>query len=726
MDITNDSETAMIFQGQALQCDFVEPGLAELCFDLQGESVNKFNRATLEELDQALTALEAESSVRGLLLTSAKEVFIVGADITEFLSTFQKPEAELIRWIESAQALFSRLEDMPLPSVAAINGIALGGGMELCLAATYRVMAEGARIGQPEVKLGLIPGFGGTVRLCRLIGVDNALDLVTTGRELQGPAALKMKLVSACVAPDKLKDAALHRLKRAIAEDNWRPVQELKRQPVLLNTVERAMSFSLAKGLVAQKAGPNYPAPLEAVSLMEKAAGDGRAAAMAKEAASFAKLAKSAEAENLIGIFFADQTLKKISKDLSMEAGPLRMGGVLGAGIMGGGIAYQSASRGVPVVMKDIRSEAIAQGMGEASRLLSRQVERGRITRDQMAQTLSAIQGTLTYGDFAHVDLVVEAVVENVAIKKAVLAELEQCVGPETTLSSNTSTIPIDTLASALKDPSRFCGMHFFNPVYRMPLVEVIRGKDSTARTIAHVVAYAVKLGKTPVVVNDGPGFLVNRVLFSYMAAFQSLVMEGAPIERIDKAMERFGWPMGPAWLSDVIGLDTAHHAGSVMAAAFPDRIDFSDKSPTSVLFKAGSLGEKNGKGYYRYEPDRRGRNKKVWDPALTELLAPVISGGAEDLSNEAIVERMMIPMIIEASRCLEDDIVATVPELDMAMIMGIGFPPFRGGLMRYADNLGLDALSKQAEQYSALGPLFQPTAQIQELSQQGRKFYSP
>ena len=720
----------MQYDGKAIQLTLKEPGIADLRFDLIGEPVNKFNQLTLSELDEALQVLEAAKGLKGLLVTSGKGVFIVGADINEFLPLFQQPEEQLIEVFGQAQSLFNRLEDLPFPSVAAINGYALGGGMECTMAATYRVMADNARVGQPEVKLGLIPGFGGTVRLPRLIGGDNAIELIASGREIKADEALRLKLVSAVVAPERVEEAALALLKQAMEDERWKKMVAQKTGPVLLNGIERLMSFNVSKAFVGGQAGPNYPAPMEAIKVMEKTAHEGREAGLAAEARGFVKMAKTPQAAGLIGIFHADQFLKKKSKDQAQGAREVKHAAVLGAGIMGGGIAYQSASRGrIPVLMKDIAAEALEQGMNEAARLLDGQVERGRITRQEMGQALGRIQTTTSYGDFSGVDVVVEAVVENPKIKKAVLAETEAALGNNAILASNTSTIPIDSLATALKRPRNFCGMHFFNPVHRMPLVEVIRGKDSSDEAIATVVAYAQKLGKTPIVVKDCPGFLVNRILAPYMAAFQILVAEGADIQTVDKVMERFGWPMGPAYLTDVVGIDTAFHAGKVMTEANPGRLPpgaADRKGPVQLLFEADYYGQKNGKGFYVYEKDRKGRPQKSYDPAVEAILKPGITGGAENISEEEIVTRLMLPMVLEASRCLEEEIVDTPTELDMSLVFGLGFPPFRGGLLRFADTLGADSLLKEAEKYAPLGGLYQTTGQIEDLSKGGQGFYPP
>ena len=437
----------MLFHGKSVTCRMKDEGIAEIRFDLQGESVNKLNRLTLTELDQALQALEQEKSARGLLVTSGKGVFIVGADINEFMPMFELPEQEILGWLREAQAVGSRLEDLPYPSVAAVNGIALGGGLEVAMAATYRVLSTAAVMGQPEVKLGLIPGFGGTVRLPRLIGADNAIELIASGRDVKPDEALKLKLAEAVVAPEKLEEAALHMLRRAMAGDGWKRDVQRKVSPVLLNGIERIMVFTTSKGFVGQQAGGNYPAPVAAVELMETSATDERDAALEKEAVAFAALAKTPEAANLVSLFHADQFMKKKSKTQTAAAREIKTAAVLGAGIMGGGIAYQSATKGVPIIMKDIREEAVQQGMGEAARLLNGQVGRGRITTEQMGQSMAAIQGTLSYGDFEHVDIVVEAVVENSKVKKQVLAEAEAAASEQAVIASNTSTIPIDELA---------------------------------------------------------------------------------------------------------------------------------------------------------------------------------------------------------------------------------------------------------------------------------------
>jgi 3-hydroxyacyl-CoA dehydrogenase/enoyl-CoA hydratase/3-hydroxybutyryl-CoA epimerase/enoyl-CoA isomerase len=480
--------------------------------------------------------------------------------------------------------------------------------------------------------------------------------------------------------------------------------------------VEQMMSFETAKGFIAGKS-KGYPAPLEVVKAIQKSAGKGRDKALENEAKAFAKLAKTSVASSLIGLFLNDQLIKKKGKGYKEVAHDVHRAAVLGAGIMGGGIAYQSASKKTPIIMKDINEAALDLGLNEANKLLNKQLKRKKIDIVQLGETLGRIRPTLSYGDFGDVDLVVEAVVENEKIKKSVLAEVEAACKEGTILTSNTSSISITRLAEGLKHPENFCGMHFFNPVHMMPLVEVIRGEKSSKEAIATTVAYASSLGKTPIVVGDCPGFLVNRVLFPYFAGFQLLVNEGVDFKRIDKLMEKFGWPMGPAYLMDVVGIDTAHHVGEVLADGFPDRMKFDGRSSLDVMYENERFGQKNNKGFYQYTLDKRGKPKKSEDPDVAALLAPIQPATPLELSDEEIIERMMLPMIIETARCLEEGIVDTPNEADMGLIMGIGFPPFRGGAFKYADELGLSHVCERSKKYLHLGHLYAPTSRMEEMA---------
>ncbi len=714
----------MIYEGKAVTVKPLEDGIVELNFDLEGESVNKFNRLTVEELGAAAQAMKADSSIKGMIVTSAKSVFIVGADITEFGELFTLSEEEIAGWCIKSNQAFNAIEDLPFPTVTAMNGIALGGGLEMCLATDFRVMSTAAQCGLPEAKLGLYPGFGGTVRMPRIVGVDNAVEWIAAGGQHKPEKALKDGVVDAVVEPEKLRDAALSLVKDCIAgKIDYRAKRQEKLEPLKLPPMENMMAFQTCSAMVMQQAGRNYPAPMAAVQTMQQHAGMTRDKALEVEAKGFAKVATTSVADSLIGLFLNDQILKKVASKWEKQAKPVNLAAVLGAGIMGGGIAFQSASKGTPIIMKDINEPALELGMSEATKLLAKRVERKKMQPAKMGQVLSSIRPTLNYGDFQSVDIVVEAVVENVKVKQSVLADVEKQVKDGTILASNTSTISITKLAEALQKPENFVGMHFFNPVHMMPLVEVIRGEKSSDEAVATTVAYAKKMGKTPVVVNDCPGFLVNRVLFPYFGGFGMILRDGADFQKVDKVMERFGWPMGPAYLMDVVGIDTGVHAAEVMAEGFPERMQYDHKDASEVMFENKRYGQKNGVGFYKYETDKKGKPKKVVDETTYELIKPHVAAPKE-FEDQKIIDRLMIPMCLELVRCLEENIVSSVADADMALIMGIGFPPFRGGALKYIDSIGVKAFVELCDQYKDLGPLYEPTAKLREMAANGESFY--
>jgi 3-hydroxyacyl-CoA dehydrogenase/enoyl-CoA hydratase/3-hydroxybutyryl-CoA epimerase/enoyl-CoA isomerase len=714
----------MIYEGKAITVKLLEDGIAELNFDLQGESVNKFDRVTLEDLKASVEALKGNSDVKGLIVTSGKDCFIVGADITEFGDNFKQEDEVIIKWILEANQIFNGVEDLPFPTVTAINGIALGGGFEMCLATDFRVMSEKAKVGLPEVKLGIYPGFGGTVRLPRVIGADNAIEWICMGAENRADKALKFGAVDAVVKAEVLKDSAIAMVKDAIAGNlNWKAKREEKTTKLKLEAMEQMMVFETAKGFVAGQTKGQYPAPVEAIKTMQKAANFGRDKALEVEAKGFAKLAKTTESQALIGLFNNDQLLKKKAKEYDAIATPTNKAAVLGAGIMGGGIAFVSALKGTPILMKDIAEAGIELGLSEANKLLSKRVERKKMKPLQMGEALNRIRPTLSYAEFGDVDVVVEAVVENPKVKGIVLAEVESHVSENAIVASNTSTISIDFLAQSVKRPENFLGMHFFNPVHMMPLVEIIRGAKTSEKAVATTVAYAKKMGKTPIVVNDCPGFLVNRVLFPYFGGFAALLRDGADFRQVDKVMEKFGFPMGPAYLMDVVGIDTGKHANEVMAEGFPERMKADFTSAMDVLYDNEYYGQKNKKGFYKYEEDKKGKPKKVFDEAILELLAPVL-GEARDFDADEIIARCMIPMCNEVVRCLEEGIVDTAAEADMALVFGIGFPPFRGGALRYIDTVGLAKFVELADKYKDISPLYHVTDKMREMAANGESYF--
>lgn len=716
----------MLYQGKNLSVTVDENHCAELCFDVQDSAVNIFNLQTVSDLSDALVALESSDNVKGLLITSAKSAFIAGADVMAFAPAFAKGEASILSILHSSNENFNRLEDLPFPVVVAINGFALGGGCELCLACDYRIGSQAASIGLPETRLGIIPGWGGTVRLPRIAGIETAVEWIAGAKQNNAPDSLKAGVLDAVTSDEQLKEVALRTLQRCINGSlDYKARRVQKTSPLNHNQVELTMALTTSKAFVAAQAGQHYPAPVAAINTIGKAASCHRTEALALETATFVKMAQTTVARSLVGLFISDQFIAKKAKKIARSADKVvERSAVLGAGIMGGGIAYQSALKNVSIKMKDISQEGIDLGLAEASKLLIKRVDRGRMTTTKMAEVLNRIEPTLTYDGFGNVDIVVEAVVENPQIKQAVLVEVEKKVSEDTVLATNTSTISVDLLAQGLSRPENFCGMHFFNPVHAMPLVEVIRGSQSSDTAIARTVAYANAMGKKAIIVGDCPGFLVNRVLFPYFAGFAMLLRDGADFQQVDKVMEHWGWPMGPAYLLDVVGIDTGVHAEKVMADGFPTRMGKDFTSATDIMFDAKRYGQKNAKGFYDYVLDKKGKQKKVVSEEVYKLLEPHVAPRKE-FSSEEIIARMMTPMATELARCLEEGIVATAAEADMALIYGLGFPPFRGGVFRWLDSLSAEGFCELAKPFEGLGELYHVTDGIKQLAANNGLYYT-
>ncbi|MEP1741519.1 MAG: fatty acid oxidation complex subunit alpha FadB [Kangiellaceae bacterium] len=713
----------MIYEGQSLRCEMLDNGIAEVIFDSQTGSVNKFDKDTLAELKAVIEALNLKDDVRGAIVTSAKGVFIVGADITEFLGMFKESREQMIAWCEQANAIFSGFEDLPFPTAVALNGFALGGGMEMALSCDFRIASAAARVGLPETQLGIIPGFGGTTRLPRLIGFDNAIEWIATAKPQKPEAALKVGAIDAVVEQDALKEVAIQMVSDAAdGKLDWKARRKQKQDPLKLNKLESMMAFNVAKGVVGAKALPHYPAPMEAIRVMEESARMSRDDALKVEHDGFVNVCQTSQARAMVQIFLSDQLLKaKAKKAAKTATKEVKQAAVLGAGIMGGGIAYQSASKGIPVVMKDINQPALDLGMNEAIKILSKGVKIGKVTTDKMAKTVASITPTLDYANVKNADLVVEAVVENPKVKDSVLQEVESIIADDAILTSNTSTISIDLLATNLKRPELFCGMHFFNPVHKMPLVEVIRGSKTSDETVAATVAYASAMGKSAVVVEDCPGFYVNRVLFPYFRGFSLLVNEGADFRQVDKVMTKFGWPMGPAYLMDVVGIDTGYHCAGVLAEGYPDRMSMIEGDVIEKFYQNKNFGQKTGSGFYTYGVDKKGKPKKEFVEGVFDL----IGKPSKQYEDQEIVERMMLPLIFEVARCLDEGIVATAEEADMALLYGIGFPPFRGGALKYADEIGLANIVAMAEKYQSLGTCYEVPASFKAMAANNQTFYN-
>ena len=717
-----------MFQGNSIRAQRAQDGFVELCFDRAQSSVNTLDSATLLELRDAVAAIAAAPSVRGVLVTSGKDGFIAGADIGELRGLLARSEREIRAFCAQANAAMNAREDLPVPTVVAINGFALGGGFELALATDLRVISRTTRVGFPEVKLGLIPGFGGTVRLCRVTSIAVALDWITSGAHVDSAAAHSCGAVDEVVDAAALRTAALELLERAAAGTiDWRGLRARKlRSAAALRPSElRALHASVVEKLAKSGTNKHQPAYEAAANVIVHGAEWPRGEALALETGVFAKVAKAQAADALLQLFVNEQLLKKQAKDHAKQARPLRQAAVVGAGIMGGGIAYVSAVNGIPVRLKDIQAKQIEVGLGEARQLLHKQVNSGRLDQARAESVFASIRPQLDYREFDGVDIVVEAVVENLAVKHTVLGEIERAVAPETIIASNTSSLRIERLGSALSRPENFIGMHFFNPAPVMPLVEVIRGPKTSAAVVSTVVRYAVAMGKTPIVVKDGPGFLVNRILTPYMLAFLQLVREGVDFARIDAVMERFGWPMGPAYLNDVIGMDTATHVFDIVCEGFPQRLARESQDAVRLLSQHGRLGRKNATGFYQYEKDAAGKPRKVADAATYDLLRTIQGTAPRALLDEEIVERMMLPMIVEAVCCLDEAVVASPVELDMALLLGLGLPRYLGGILKYADWLGLANVAESSDRYAQLGAHYRVPESLRTRAAAGARYYS-
>lgn len=700
-------------------------GLAEVRFDDPERSHNVLTEDVLRGFASVLDELEGSArsgALRGVLIYSGKPgTFIAGADV-EAIASVEDPAAgqEAARF---GQALFQRVHLLPVPTVVAIDGVCLGGGTELSLACRYRVASDDKRtkIGLPEVQLGILPAWGGTTRLPRLIGLQAALDLLLTGKTLDAKRAQRRGLVDAVLPAAPFLAEARRFLEQRI---EGAPAPERPRPGLLTRILDgpgAAIVFSQALKRVMAQTGGHYPAPLRILDVARSSRGRSLADALEHEARAAGELIASGVSKNLIHVFHLREAARKgTGTEGPVEPLSVERLGILGAGVMGGGIAQLAAYNGIQVRLKDIRHEAVAHALDHANGLFQKAVKRRSLDRRDAAQRMERISGGLTYDGFGQADLVVEAVVERMDVKKSVLAEVEQRMKAESVLASNTSSLSIDEMAAALAHPDRFGGFHFFNPVHRMPLIEVVRGTATSDRTVATLYRLAVRLGKVPVVVRDGPGFLVNRILGPYLNEAGFLLGEGASVEGIDRAAKAFGMPMGPLRLIDEVGIDIARHAGSALFEGLGERM-----RPSPVLeavAASGRLGRKGGVGFYAYEGDR----EKGVDPEIYGALGSSVPGERRPHEDGEITARLVLTMVNEAARILEDGIVRRAGDVDLGMIMGTGFPPFRGGLLRHADRLHPRAIVDRLQELAGrIGPRFEPAPLLVELAREDRTFYA-
>ena len=703
---------------------FPEPDIVVLTIDMPNKGANVLSGAVLDGLSSELDELEGRQDLAGLILISGKPgQFIAGADLREFLTSLAGPKEKTVEMCRRGHRLFARMSTAPFVTVAAIDGICVGGGAELVSFCDRRVFSNhpSTQLGFPEVKLGIYPGWGGTVRAPRIVGLSNAVEMITSGESISSAEAMAMGWGSDCVPRERLLASAVAIVRDEQTSKAYLADRRRRQGPVDITETELGFLGAAASGYIQQQTKGQYPAPLAALETMLQGVQLDSAAALELEAQGMAELFGSPVNQALLNVFFLTDANKKDRGIASDQVKPkeIRSVTVIGAGIMGAGIAAASLKRDLQVVLSDSRADALQRGEQLVLDEVSFNRETKRKDADRAIQYSARLTATTVAETLASSDLVIEAVIEKEEVKREVLTSLEPLMRPDAILASNTSTIPITRLAKGLKSPDRFCGIHFFNPVRKMKLVEVIRGPATSDETVVTAVQYAKNLGKMPVVVLDGPGFLVNRLLLPYMDESLKLIEEGVSIEAIDKAAKRFGMPMGPIELYDMVGMDTALYAGNVLCAAFPDRFTGSRVLPAMV--EAGRLGHKSGGGFYSHKA-KKGRATP--DPEATKILDSIRGGAKSSLSNDQITDRLFLPMLVEASRVLQDGIARNARDIDIGLIFGTGFPPFRGGLMFWADTLGAAKVIEKLKPYAALGKRFEPSELLTDLAKNNQKFY--
>ncbi|MDQ2664891.1 MAG: fatty acid oxidation complex subunit alpha FadJ [Gemmatimonadota bacterium] len=701
-------------------------GIAVVTIDLPGEPVNKVTAELRAEFAEMFARIEADAAVKGVVIATGKpDTWLAGADIDEFLTLHSAADGEALS--RSGQALLARLEALKVPVVAAIHGACLGGGLETALACRYRVASDHPKtvLALPEVQLGLIPGAGGTQRLPRRIGLQRALDMILTSRNVRAKKAFQTGLVDELVHPAILLEIAIDRA-RKLAAGTLEPQHAPKDRGAtgrLLedNAIGRSIVFKKAREGVLSKTHGHYPAPLAAIVAVQAGYDRGSEAGYREEARAFGEMTVSEVSKELVFLFFATTALKK---DPGVEHAPEKVPvsveglGIIGAGFMGAGIASVAAQQGTSVRLKDTDAARVGQGIAAVSQVLKERLKKRQVTRIQYDDQISLVGGTTTYAGFGRLDLVIEAVFEDLALKHRVLREVEPLLRTDAIYASNTSTIPIAKIAEVAARPNRVLGMHFFSPVHKMPLLEVIVTRATDDDATVEAVAYGKKLGKTVIVVNDSPGFYTTRTLSAYMNEAGRLLDEGASIESVDKAMLGFGFPVGPITLFDEVGIDVGGKVGVVMAEAFGARMAASESLRRVV--ESGRTGRKGRAGFYLY--DKEGEKGAV-DATVYELFPH--GAPRRPIESAEIQERCVLAMVNEAARCLDERVLRSARDGDVGAVFGIGFPPFLGGPFRYVDSVGAAAIVERLEQLNGRFPgRFSPAAVLLDHARGQRRFY--
>jgi len=658
-------------------------GIGWITFDDPAVKANVFNPDTVASFRRTLDVLAREPALKSVVILSGKEnVFIAGADIRLIEKTDSKEK--YLEFVREGHKFMGAIAGFQVPVVCAIHGACAGGGCELALACHYRLGSDSTKtqIGLPEVLLGIIPGWGGCVRLPRLVGVRTALDCILKGDLRPAALARRHGLLDEVVPEAILRECARKAALKLAKEGPPQRRSFWENAPGI-----RQIICSQARKMTLAKTRGNYPSPLKAIDAIEKGLGLSIDEACEYEAQRFCECAVTSESKNLIRVFFLREENRKLGVDAwfpKEQAGtkPARVFrvGVIGAGVMGSGIAHWCSTRGFDVRIRDVKPEFVAKGMQNIGKLYAESVKRRKITAREAQQGLARVTATTDWSGFACCDLIIEAVIEDIQIKKPVFAKLSELLRPDAILATNTSAIPIDEIASCATHPERVIGIHYFNPVSRMPLVELILGPRTDRATAEASLAFIKAIGKQIVICKDSPGFLVNRILLPYLNTAGYVLMEGNDVKTLDDALLDFGMPMGPLRLIDEVGVDVSYHVAHELAHYFGDRMKVAD-----VLVKmneAGLKGRKGGKGFYVYD----GKDETV-NPEIAKFLPSGPRSGV--LDKKQITDRLVGVMIEEAKACLQEGVVRTPDDVDFGMIMGTGFPPFRGGLMKYAQTIG-------------------------------------
>ncbi len=696
-----------------------------IVFDHDDSKVNILSSDVIKQLSAALDQLKDREDLTALLIVSMKkDVFIAGADIKEIEKIVEPDDGA--KKAKAGQDVLNKIEELHFPTIAVIDGVALGGGCELALACDYRLATFNpkVRIGLPEVNLGFIPGFGGTYRLPRIVGLQEALKMILAGRPIDGAKALKIGLFDKIVTQKGL-DQHIEEFVKDITEGKLKKSKYERRKkkkgfPGFLdhNPIGNRIVFDQSRKNVLKLTKGFYPAPLKAVDVVASNFYMDRKRGLALEARGFGELAVTDISKNLVYIFYLSEKYRKLSikGTESIKPANITKCGVLGAGVMGGGIAQLLSSKGIWTRMKDISLDAIAKGFQAAGKVYTQAVKKRKLTKAVAAERMAHITGSLDYSGFANADYVIEAVVENMDIKKSVFKELSEKCSEHTILASNTSALSVTEMSLEVKDPSKVIGFHFFNPVHRMPLVEIITTAQTSNETLVTSLALVKRLGKTPIVVKDSPGFIVNRILLGYICEAGHILEETGELEEVDLVMTDFGMPMGPFLLSDEVGLDVGLKVMHILEESFGKR--FKAASIFEKILETGKLGKKSGKGFYDHTIKDRQVNTEVWDLMDSQFTR---------LDKQECLDRLVLTMINEAAKCLEEKIVEDPGAIDVGMIFGTGFPPFKGGLLKYADSLGIahvvDQLEKLQKELEA--ERFAPCQYLLNLKNQNKTFFA-